>query len=98
MITGFFYVRMNRQQAANRPKTQKVFAAAADIQPGAPVVETSLKQIDWPLTVPLGGAITKKEDIVGRVLANAVTAGEPILQRDIASAGNFGLAAKIPDG
>jgi len=97
-VTGLFYVRFSRQQAANRPKTVKVIAAATDIQPGVPVAATSLKQIDWPNIATMRGLVTKQEDVAGHVLTMFIPANEPIFQRDIASSGNSGLSAKIPDG
>lgn len=97
-VTGLFYVRFIRQQAANRPKTIKILAAANDIQPGVPVTAASLKRIDWPTGLPMQGAVTKQEDVVGHILIIPVAAGEPLFQHDIASLGNSGLSAKIPDG
>jgi len=97
-ITGLFYVRFIRQQDANRPKTVKIIAAATDIHPGVPVAATSLKQIDWPNIATVQGMVIKKEDVAGHVLSMFIPANEPIFQRDIASSGNSGLSAKIPDG
>ena len=97
-VTGFFYVRFVRQQAANRAKAEKVIAAAADLPPGVPVAATSLKEIDWPGNIATHGMMTKQEDVVGHVLLVYVPANEPLFQHDIASPGNSGLSAKIPDG
>ena len=97
-ITGLFYFRFTRQQAANRARMVKIVAAAAEVQPGVPVPVESVKWINWPGTVPLQGMVTKQEDVVGHVLMVPVLANEPIFQHDIASAGNSGLSAKIPDG
>ena len=36
--------------------------------------------------------------MIGRVLIYPVGAKEPVMQRDLASAGSFGLSARIPDG
>jgi len=87
-----------RQQASNRPKTTKVMAAAVDIGPGVPVPAASVKEIDWPNVAVAKGMMTKKDDVAGHVLTTFVPAGEPILERYIATAGNSGLSAKIPDG
>ena len=97
-VTGLFYVRFARQQAANRTKTVKIIAAAKDIQPGVPVAAESVKRIDWPSALAVPGILTKQEDVVGHVLNTSVPANEPIFQHDIASAGNSGLSARIPDG
>jgi pilus assembly protein CpaB len=97
-ITGFFYVRFTRQQAANRARTVKVVAAAAEIQPGVPVPAASLKLIDWPSSVAMQGILTKEEDVAGHVLIVQVPVNTPIFQHDLASSGNSGLSAKIPNG
>jgi pilus assembly protein CpaB len=97
-VTGLFYVRFARQQAANRPKTVRVFAAAKDIQAGVPVAVTSLKSMDWPNTLAVQEMVTKQEDVVGHVLIASIPANEPIFQHDIVSPGNSGLSARIPDG
>ncbi len=98
-ITSLFYIRISRQQKANRPKTRKIMGAAVALQPGTPITAENLVEIEWPEVVPLEGAIGKKEDAVGRVPLYPVGAKEPLLQRDLASSSSsLGLAAKIPDG
>ncbi len=97
-ITGFFYVRFTRQQAANRARMVKIVAANTEVQPGVPVPAASLKLIDWPSSVVMQGMVTKPEDVAGHVLMVTVPANEPIFQHDLASSGNSGLSAKIPNG
>ncbi len=97
-ITSVFYVRITRTQAASRPKTKRVVAAAVALQPGTPITAENLTEINWPENVPLEGLIMKKEDVAGHALMYAVAANEPVLQRDIASGASLGLSAKIPDG
>ena len=97
-ITSVFYVRLSRQQAASRPKTKRIMGAAVPLQPGTPILAENLIEIEWPVSVPLEGAIEKREDLVGRVLGYPIAAKEPLLRRDLASSTSFGLAAKIPDG
>jgi len=97
-VTGLFYFRFTRQQAANRAKMVRVVAAAAEIQPGVPVPAASLKLIDWPTSVPVQGMATKQDDVAGHVLMVSVQANAPIFQHDLASSGNSGLSAKIPNG
>src|ERR1044071_5434758 len=98
-VTSLFYLRVSRQSAA-RPKTKKVIAAAAPLQPGTPIAAENLVEIDWPEGVQLEGLIDPKgkEELIGHVLVYPVNPKEPILRRDVASPGSFGLAAKIPDG
>jgi len=97
-ITSVFYVRISRQQGSARPQTKRVIAAASSLQPGTPLSAQNLAEIDWPLNVPLEGLIEKKEEVIGRVLVQAVAAKEPVLKHDLAPNGSLGLAAKIPDG
>jgi len=98
-VTSLFYFRVARQQKA-APKVKRVLAAAVALQPGTPVAAESLTEIDWPEVVIIEGLIDQKnkDDVVGHALVYPVGAKEPILRRDIASSGSFGLAAKIPDG
>ena len=98
-VTSVFYSRVARQQAANRPKTRKIVSVNAALQPGTPLTTDNLSEIDWPESIPLDGAITKKEDAVGRVLAYSIGANEPLMERHLAGAGSsLGLSAKIPNG
>src|SRR4051794_28577219 len=97
-ITSFFYFRFSRQQVNSRPKTKRVVAAAIDLQPGTPVAAESLMEIDWPESVPIDGLIEKKEEVAGHVLAYVIPAKQPVMRRNLASSGSFGLSAKIPDG
>ena len=82
-ITSIFYIRIIRQQAASRPKTKLVVAAATALQPGTPISADNLTEISWPVNVPLDGLIEKKDDVTGRVLIYALAANEPVLRRDL---------------
>jgi pilus assembly protein CpaB len=97
-VTSIFYVRITRGQAGARPQIRRVVAAKVALQPGTPIPAENLTEIDWPTNVALNGLIEKKEDVTGHVLGYAVAANEPVLRRDLAASGSFGLAAKIPDG
>src|SRR2546422_9991169 len=65
-ITSVFYVRITQAQAATRPKTKRIVAAAIDLQPGTPITAEHLTEISWPENVPLDGLIEKKEDVTGQ--------------------------------
>src|SRR5258706_104269 len=98
-ITSFFYFRFSKLQAANRPKTKKVVAAAVALQPGSAIPVESLTEIDWPDNLPLEGAISSKEEAAGRVLVYPIAGNEPVRKRDLAGSGaSSGLTAKIPVG
>jgi pilus assembly protein CpaB len=95
-ISFVFYVRVAKKQS--QPSTTRIIVAASPIEPGAQVTAEQLAEADWPVSVPLEGMIQKKEDVVGHSLIYAVSAKQPILQRDMASAMSYGLSAKIPSG
>src|SRR5215813_2960841 len=97
-MTSVFYVRISRTQAGARPKTKRIVAAAAALQPGTPITAENLTEINWPENVPLEGLLEKKEDAAGHVLMYGVAANQPVLRRDLAASASLGLAAKIPDG
>lgn len=97
-ITSIFYVKITRAQAAAKPKTRRVIAAATALQPGTPLTTDNLTEINWPTDVVMDGLIEKKEDALGRMLVYALDAKAPVLKNDLAPNGSFGLAAKIPDG
>lgn len=98
VITSIFYVKVTRQQMAARPQMRRVIAAAAALQPGAPLTADNLTEINWPANVSVDGLIENKEDAVGHMLVYAIDANAPILKHDLAPSGSFGLAAKIPTG
>jgi pilus assembly protein CpaB len=77
--------------------TQEYVAAAAPLDAGEVLDASKLKQVQWPVSVPLVGAFVKPQDLVGRSLLYPLAAGAPILDRDLAIPGT-GLTAKIPDG
>jgi pilus assembly protein CpaB len=97
-VTSVFYARITRTQSSARPKTKRIIAAAAALQPGTPVTAENLTEIEWPENVPLEGLIEKKEEVTGHVLMYAVAIRQPVLRRDLASSASLGLSAKIPDG
>ena len=98
VITSLFYIRVARQEAANRIKSRRIVAAAVALEPGTPITADSLTEVNWPDGVPLDGLIEQKQDVMGHFLVYAVAANEPILKRDLAASASFGLSAKIPDG
>lgn len=98
VISYVLYVVITRQQAAAKPQTRHIVAAATSLQPGTPLTAENLTEISWPADVPMDGLIEKKEDAVGRMLVYALDAKAPVLKNDLAPNGSFGLTAKIPDG
>jgi pilus assembly protein CpaB len=72
-------------------------AAAAPLNAGEVLQADKLKMVEWPVSVPLAGAFLKPQDVMGRSLLYPLSAGAPILDRDLAIPGT-GLTTKIPDG
>lgn len=98
-ITSFFYIRVQKQTAASRPKTRRVVVASTDLQPGTKLSSSNLATIDWPEAVPLKGAFEKPEDLNDKIVFMSVGMNEPVLERELASSSSsMGLAGKIPDG
>jgi pilus assembly protein CpaB len=79
-------------------KSQYV-AAAANMEAGQAIKAENLRMVDWPANVPLPGAFTVAQPVIGRVVLYPLAAGEPILERQLANPGSgTGLTVKIPDG
>jgi len=98
IVTFFLYTRIKRQYAATT-RPIKVVAAAKPLEPGKPLVADDLTLADWPVNVPLAGAVNKPESLVGRIALYPIAAQEPIREQLLAAPGaSVGLSAKIPDG
>lgn len=105
VISGGFTYWLSQRFTKNHPvatavvaKSQYV-AAAANIEPGQAIKAENLRMVDWPASVPLPGAFTAPQALIGRTVLYPVSAGEPILDRQLANAGSgVGLTVKIPDG
>ena len=98
VVTFFLYVRIKRQFArATQPV--KVVVTSKALEPGKPLALEDLTLVDWPVNLPLAGAINKPESVVGRIVLYPVAAQEPIREELLAAPGaSVGLSAKIPDG
>jgi pilus assembly protein CpaB len=80
------------------PKNQYV-AVAANMEAGQAIRAENLRMVDWPAAVPLTGAFTSPQPLVGRVALFPLEAGEPVLDRQLSIPGAAGgLTVKIPDG
>ena len=103
VISGIFTFWLSQKFTKTRPappppKSQYV-AAAANMEAGQVIRAENLHMIDWPASMPLSGAYTNPQPLVGRVLQYPLAAGEPILERQLSTSnsGN-GITVKIPDG
>jgi pilus assembly protein CpaB len=103
VISGIFTYWLSQKyakkgSAAPVAKSQYV-AASANLEAGQAIKAESLRMVDWPANVPLPGAFTAPQPLVGRIVMYPLAAGEPILERQLAAAGSgLGLTVKIPEG
>lgn len=96
--TYLLYSHISHQRAL-APATIRVVAAVDQLPAGTPLSASHLKTVDWPATMPLTGAFSKPDQIVGRSLIYPVTPNQPIVENDLAEPGSgIGLSVKIPDG
>jgi len=86
-------------KSAPPPAKQQYVAALHPLEPGETLQKTNLTLVDWPASSKLEGGFQKTEDLVGRSVLYPLSAGEPILDRQLSAAGaGLGLSIKIPDG
>ena len=103
VVAGIFTVWLSQKfnktpVAPPAPKSQYV-AAAANMEAGQVIKAENLHMVDWPASMPLSGAFTAPQPLVGRIVMYPLAAGEPILERQLSSAGSGnGITVKIPDG
>ncbi|HUO32833.1 MAG TPA: Flp pilus assembly protein CpaB [Bryobacteraceae bacterium] len=80
------------------PTTAKALVAARNLELGAVIKDTDIKDAAWAGALPTN-AVLKREDIVGRGVTTAIYEGEPIVENRLAPKGaGGGLAAMIPEG
>jgi pilus assembly protein CpaB len=97
--TYVFYLRVKHQAEQNLARTKKVVAAAAALQPGAPLTAQNLTLIDWPANVPIQGTFSRIDELAGRTVIYPIAANEPVRVGDLANSGSgIGVSAKIPEG
>lgn len=102
-VSGIFTFWLSQKFAKPRvapvARSQQYVATAQKMEAGDVLHPASLKFIEWPNSSPLEGAFVKPEEVNGRVLLYPLAANEPILERQLSSAGSgIGLATRIPDG
>jgi pilus assembly protein CpaB len=83
---------------ASQPQTTAVVVAAADIPLGSVLHDTDLGTVEIEGALP-EGAITNRQEAIGRGVTSNLYKGEPILNSRLAAPGaGGGLAATIPQG
>ena len=103
VISGIFTFwlsqRFSKKNAAPPPPKSQYVAAAANMEAGQAIKAENLRLVDWPASMPLTGAFTAPQPLIGRIVLYPLGAGEPILERQLANPGSStGLTMKIPDG
>ena len=97
VTTYFIYSRVKHQLA--KPTSVHIVASSKPLEAGTLLGPEHLTLVEWPSNLPVEGAFSKADAIVGRVLVTPVPANEPIREQLLAGAGAaIGLTAKIPDG
>ncbi len=101
-VSGLFTWWLSKKFAkpvASTPAKHQYVAAAVNLEAGEMLHPNSLNLIDWPETAPLQGAFAKPEDVAGRIVMFPLSAGQPILERQLSAVGSgSGLTVKIPEG
>lgn len=99
VFTFWLSQKFNKTHAAAAPPKSQYVAAAANMEAGQVIRAENLHMVDWPATMPLAGAFTAPQPLIGRTVLYPLAAGEPILERQLSSAGSGnGMTVKIPDG
>lgn len=76
----------------------RVVLAARKLDLGTVLRDSDLKDGEWPGALPTG-AVTKKDDLIGRGIISPIYDNEPIVESRLAAKGaGGGLAATIPKG
>jgi pilus assembly protein CpaB len=70
---------------------------ARPLEAGDVLSADNVSLLAWPADAPLPGAFTRKEDTYGRAVLYPLSAGEPILSRQLGDP-SAGLSARIPQG
>lgn len=80
-------------------ETSQIVVAAIDIPRGQVLQETDVVLRDWPKDMLPTGAMTDLTDAISRSVMFPLVAGEPIVERKLASAeSGRGLASLVPSG
>lgn len=98
-VVTYAFIWRVRSQKNESLKTVKVVIAIKALSAGSPIAADSVALADWPAKMPLGGAYTKVEDVIGRSVIYPIDENQPIVDHDVALPGSgIGLTVKIPEG
>ena len=93
-----YRLTVSHSSAQAAPTTTKALVAAQNLELGAIIKDSDVKDAPWPGALPTN-AVLKREDIIGRGVTTTIYDGEPIVENRLAPKGaGGGLAAMIPSG
>jgi pilus assembly protein CpaB len=93
-----YRLTVGHSNAQAAPTTAKVLVASRNLELGAIIKDSDVKDAPWAGAVPTN-AVLKREDIIGRGVTTAIYEGEPLVENRLAPKGaGGGLAAMIPSG
>ncbi len=98
-IFTFWLSRKLSRPAANDNASLHYVATSQALNAGDVLTPAMLKLVSWPTSDALEGAFPRPDAVAGRIVLYPLAAGEPVLERQLASPGSSaGLSMKIPDG
>ncbi|MGA2737046.1 MAG: Flp pilus assembly protein CpaB [Bryobacteraceae bacterium] len=93
-----YRLTVNHSSAQAAPTTAKALVAARNLELGAIIKDSDVKDAPWAGALPTN-AVLKREDVIGRGVTTTIYDGEPIVENRLAPKGaGGGLAAMIPSG
>jgi pilus assembly protein CpaB len=103
MVAGIFtlwFIKKNSVVHAPPPVPKSRYIVAASNMEADQVIRAeNLRLVDWPASIPLPGAFSTAEPLIGRVVLYPLAEGEPIIERQLSAPGTgSGITVKIPDG
>jgi len=100
VFTFWLSQKFTKQPKAPPPPAKSQYvAAAANMEAGQAIRAENLRLVDWPASMPLTGAYSNPQPLVGRIVLYPLAAGEPILELQLSTPGSGnGITVKIPDG
>ena len=99
VFTYWLSQRVTKPRPAPPPPKSEYVAAATNLEAGQAIRPENLRLVEWPASVPLPGAFSSPQPLVGRIVLYPLASGEPILERQLSTPGSGnGITVKIPDG
>ena len=98
-IFTFWLSKKLGHPAAGSNSSLHYVATSQAVNAGDVLTPGMLKLVSWPTADAIEGAFPRPEAVAGRIVLYPLAAGEPVLERQLASPGSSpGLSMKIPDG